>query len=97
MSGIENWNRIAYSTEPVNRVAAAEAVTALYGLATGTEPREIIWCASPAEAARLVALVAAGEERFGPSMRERLRTEPWQRARRELLDQLGRGAWSVAW
>ena len=90
----ENWSRVAYSTEPVNRTAAVNAVSALYEIATGSEPREILWCASPAEAARLVV---EGAERFGPSLREKLRTEPWQRARAELLDQLGREAWTAAW
>ena len=94
MSELPTWNQIAYSTEPVDREAAAEAVRALYKEAVGSEPREIIWCASPAEGARLVA---AGDERLGASLREKLRTEPWQRARHELLDQLGRGAWSAAW
>jgi hypothetical protein len=94
MSDLDTWNQIAYSTAPVNRRAAADAVTALYEVATGSEPREIIWCASPAEAARLVA---AGDERFGASLRERLRTEPWRRARAELIDQVGREAWLAAW
>lgn len=88
------WSRIAFSAEPVNRAAAVNAVTALYEIATGSEPREIIWCASPAEAARLVS---AGGERFGASLREKLRTEPWQRARAELMEQLGREAWTAAW
>lgn len=94
MSTLEAWNQIAYSTEPVNRVAAADAVTALYEIVTGEAPREIVWCASPAETARLIA---PGEERYGASLRERLRTEPWQRARAELLEQLGREEWSAAW
>ena len=93
-TGIEKWTGIAYSTEPVNRTAAADAVCALYEVAVGREPREIIWCESPAEAARLVA---KGDERFGPSVREQVRTQPWHRARTELLEQLGREAWTSLW
>ena len=91
---IEKWTTIAYSTEPVDRDAAANAVNALYAAALGQEPREIIWCDSPAQAARLVAV---GAERFGRSVREQVRTEPWHRARTELREELGREAWAALW
>ena len=91
---VEKWTRIAYSTEPVNRASAANAVSTLYEIATGREPGEIIWCDSPAEATRLVA---EDVERFGPSLREQVRTQPWQRARTELMEQWGREAWTDAW
>jgi len=74
----------------VNRAAAANAVSTLYEIATGREPGEIVWCDSPAEAARLVA--AEDAERFGPSLREQVRTQPWQRARAELMEAWGREA-----
>ena len=93
-TAVESWTRIAYSTEPVNRAAAANAVSTLYEIAAGREPHEIIWCNSPAEAARLVAEDA---ERFGPSLREQVRTQPWQRARAELMEAWGREAWTNAW
>ena len=96
LDSIERWTRIAYSTEPVDRSAAADAVGALYEIATGQAPREMIWCDSPAEAARLVAQNEGGE-RFGRSLREQLRTQPWQSARTELLEQLGRAEWNKAW
>ena len=93
---VGKWTQIAYSTEPVNRSAAADAVCALYEKALAREPREIIWCESPA---RAVQLVAEGERsaHFGPSVREQLRTQPWHRARTELLEQVGREAWTALW
>jgi hypothetical protein len=92
----ERWTRIAYSTESVDHAEAAEAVRALYEIAADRAPREFIWRDSPAEAARLVAEQEGGE-RFGRSLREQLRTAPWQRARAELLEQLGREGWNEAW
>ena len=93
---VEKWTGFAYSTEPVNRSAAADVVSALYEAAVGREPREIIWCESPAQAARLVA-EGGGGERLGPSLREQMRTQPWHRARAELAEQLGREAWTSLW
>lgn len=93
---VEKWSEIAYSTEPVNRSAAADAVCALYETALDQEPREIIWCESPARAVQLVA-EGEGSAHFGPSVREQLRTQPWHRARTELLEQLGREAWTSLW
>jgi hypothetical protein len=93
---VEKWTEIAYSTEPVNRAAAADAVSALYEIALGQEPHEIIWCESPTQAAQLVA-EGEGSAHFGPSVRERVRTQPWHRARTELLEQLGREAWTSRW
>jgi hypothetical protein len=95
-SAAERWTRIAYSTAPVDRAEAAKAVSALYEIATGRAPRAFVWCDSPAEAARLVAWDEGGE-RFGGSLREQIRTQPWQRARAELLEQLGREGWNEAW
>jgi hypothetical protein len=91
---VRRWIRIAYSTEPVDRAAAEAAVGSLYELALGWAPREIIWCESPARAARLVAV---GEEHFGPSVREQVRTQPWHRARAELLRRSGRETWASRW
>jgi hypothetical protein len=80
------WRRIAFSTEPIAHEAAVRAVDALYTLATGSGAPEIIWCASPAEAARLVV---GQRDRLGESLRERMRTQPWERARGALFDRLG--------
>lgn len=86
------WAERAFATGPVDRVAAAQAVRGLYRVA-GCEEPEIRWCASPAEAARLVAEEQAG---FGPSLRERIRTEPWREARAALLARLGHREFAVA-
>lgn len=82
-----DWPRVAYATAPVDREAAAAAVAELYRLSGAEHAPEIVWCASPAEAARLVVW---RREAFGPSLREKLRTEPWHQAREELLTRLGR-------
>lgn len=93
MEATEKWRRVAYSTEPVDRSAVETALAAVYELA-GSDLREIVWCASPLEAARLVA---AERERFGMSLRDRVRTDPWNRARSQLLAQLGREVWTDVW
>jgi hypothetical protein len=80
------WRRIAFSTEPIVHEAAVRAVNALYALATGAAAPEIIWCASPAEAARVVV---DRRDRLGESLRERMRTQPWESARGALFERLG--------
>lgn len=95
---IEEWSRVGLSTEPVDRAAAEAAVGALYTLSGAPAPREIIWCRSPVEAARIVADAGADAgERFGASLRERLRTGPWERGRAELQSLLGREGFAQAW
>jgi hypothetical protein len=105
---VGKWSRAGLSTEPVDRAAAEEAVGALYALSGVPAPREFIWCRSPAEAARLLADARATgttetgtgtdpDERFGASLRARLRTDPWERARSALHSLLGREGFAQAW
>lgn len=95
---LEKWSRINVSTEPVDRAAAEAAVAELYGLAGLEVPRRFVWCASPLEAARLVAHASAGEaDGFGESLRQELRNGPWQRARAAVLAKLGPAAWTQVW
>jgi len=94
----EKWSRAGLSTEPVDREAAETAVVALYALAGAEAPGEFVWCRSPAEAARLVAEAGADPAgRFGPSLREEVRSGPWLRARSELQSLLGVEAFARAW
>lgn len=95
---VEKWSRVGRSTRPVDREAAETLVVALYALAGAEPPEEIIWCRSPAEAARLVADAGPHPaERLGPSLREHLRTGPWGRARAELQARLGVEAFAQVW
>lgn len=95
---LEKWSRINVSTEPVDRAAAEAAVTELYDLAGRTPPQRFVWCASPLEAARLVANASESEaDGFGESLRQELRNGPWQRARAEVLAKLGPAAWTQVW
>src|SRR5690348_11337775 len=96
---VEKWSRISASTEAVDRSAAEAAVAELYSRGGVAPPRRFIWCASPLEAARLVAGTGADADaraaeagQFGESLRDELRSAPWQRARAELLARLGRAA-----
>lgn len=95
---LEKWSQISLRTEPVDRAAAEAAVAELYILAGFAPPQRFVWCASPLEAARLITEASAGEAgRLGESLRQELRNGPWQRARAEVLAQLGAQAWTRAW
>jgi hypothetical protein len=91
----ETWRATALSTEAVDREAAAEAVLRLYSEALpGSTPPEVIWCRSPLEAAKLVA---AGPERFGAPVRDRIRDLTWSRGRSELAERLGPREFGRVW
>lgn len=96
---VEKWSRISLNTEPVDRAAAEAAVAELYRLGGFEAPGRFVWCASPLEAARLIVSgEIEGVERLGDSLREELRNGPWQRARAQLLGQLGQAsAWAQVW
>jgi hypothetical protein len=94
---VEKWARVGVSTEPVDREAVEAAVGALYVLGGAEPPQEVIWCRSPVEAARLVANAVPDTDPFGASVREELRTGPWERARAELQTLLGWETYLHAW
>jgi len=95
---VEKWSQVGLSTEPVDKEAAEEAVGALYTLSGARPPRGVIWCHSPAAAAHLIADAGEdAEERFGASLREQVRTGPWERGRAELSALLGRETFADAW
>jgi hypothetical protein len=91
----EAWRATALSTEAVDRDAAAEAVLGLYAeMLPGSTPPEVIWCRSPLEAAKLVA---AGSERFGAPVRDRLRDLTWSQGRADLAERLGPREYGRVW
>ncbi|WP_211244187.1 DUF6745 domain-containing protein [Actinospica robiniae] len=95
---LEKWSRISLCVEPVDRAAAEAAVAELYILAGFAPPQHFVWCASPLEGARLITGASAEEAgRFGESLRQELRNGPWQRARADVLTQLGAQGWTQAW
>ncbi|GIH22760.1 hypothetical protein Aph01nite_10700 [Acrocarpospora phusangensis] len=66
---VTRWELTAYATGPANRPAAEEGVRAAYRQAGLPEPEQIIWFASPAQAA-VAATVLAGDPETRAEARE---------------------------
>ncbi|GII84752.1 hypothetical protein Ssi03_27420 [Sphaerisporangium siamense] len=56
------WDLAAHATGPADRSAAEEGVRAAYHAAGLREPRQIIWFASPAQAATAAVVLSGGAE-----------------------------------
>ncbi|MGW4893685.1 DUF6745 domain-containing protein [Kitasatospora sp. NPDC004240] len=88
------WRASAAATGPADRAAVERAVRAAYRAAGLAEPETVRWCDSPLQAAEAaLELRAAG----AVSVREAVRTGPWERARRGAVERLGGQAWSPLW
>ncbi|GAA0982509.1 hypothetical protein GCM10009555_052550 [Acrocarpospora macrocephala] len=66
---VDQWDLAAHATGPANRAAAEEGVRAAYRDAGLPEPEQIIWFASPAQAA-VAAVVLAGDTAARSTLRE---------------------------
>ena len=82
----EEWRAIALSTAPIDHAAAEAAITALYAATLLDPAPEIIWCASPLAAAKLIA---SEPERFADPVRDQIRDATWTADRAQLVEQLG--------
>lgn len=88
------WRAAAAATGPGDRAAAEHAVRAAYRAAGLPEPAAVRWFDSPLAATEAaLELRAAGAE----SVREAVRTRPWERARRGAVEQLGTAGWAGHW
>ncbi|WP_234322640.1 DUF6745 domain-containing protein [Streptomyces sp. NRRL S-350] len=88
------WRAAAAAVGPGDRVAAERAVRAAYRMAGLPEPGEVRWFGSPLAAAEAaMELRAAGAE----SVREAVRTRPWEEARRRAVEQVGASGWAAHW
>lgn len=88
------WRATASATGPGDRAAAELAVRAAYREAGLPEPAEVRWHGSPLAAAEAaLELRAAG----AVSVREAVRTRPWEAARRRAVEEVGQAGWSAHW
>lgn len=90
------WRAVAAATGPADRTAAEEGVRLAYRLAGLPEPERVVWAGSPREGAALAARLTA-EGTAGPSVRDAVRTRPWDTARTRVLDRLGPAGWAGHW
>ncbi|MFE6051290.1 DUF6745 domain-containing protein [Kitasatospora sp. NPDC056446] len=88
------WRAAAAATGPGDRAAAERAVRAAYRAAGLPGPAAIRWFDSPLAATEAaLELRAAGAD----SVREAVRTGPWEQARRGAVEQVGPAGWSAHW
>jgi hypothetical protein len=90
----ERWLATGLCCQPADRAAAESGVAAAYAAAGLPAPARVVWCDSPAAGAVAVARLRSGADPAGDpgaSLRPRLRTGPWARARAALLAELGGG------
>ncbi|MFJ3922053.1 DUF6745 domain-containing protein [Streptomyces sp. NPDC090022] len=93
MEQLAKWRAVATATGPADRAAAEDGVRRAYRAAGLAQPRQIVWAASPRAA---VEAVRADTGR-GRSVREEIRTRPWERARRAAHDLLGPQGYGALW
>ncbi|MEV5572874.1 DUF6745 domain-containing protein [Spirillospora sp. NPDC052269] len=106
-----SWEATAFATGPGDRAQAEAGVTAAYTAAGLDAPERFLWVDSPAQGA-LVAAVLAGHadvlreagldvpnvlEDAGASVRETVRTRPWETARTTAYERLGPQEWARSW
>ncbi|WP_405011586.1 DUF6745 domain-containing protein [Kitasatospora sp. NBC_01539] len=88
------WRAVAAATGPADRTRTERAVRAAYRAAGLAEPGLVRWYGSPLEAARAALhLHAEG----AVSVRDAVRTRPWEQARTALHGRIGAQGWAGLW
>ncbi len=88
------WRATAAATGPADRAAVERAVRAAYRAAGLAEPTGIRWFGSPLAAAEAaLELRAAG----AVTVRETVRTLPWDAVRRQAVERAGTVGWAPLW
>ncbi|MQY08288.1 DUF6745 domain-containing protein [Actinomadura macrotermitis] len=87
------WQETAFATGPADRPRAEAGITAAYAAAGLPAPGRFVWVSSPAEGARAAAALTDA----GGSVRDAVRTRPWERARAAAAAELGPSGWAAAW
>ncbi|WTG93514.1 hypothetical protein OH807_04035 [Kitasatospora sp. NBC_01560] len=88
------WRARAAATGPADRAGVERAVRAAYGAAGLAGPARVRWFGSPLAAAEAaLELRAAG----AVSVREAVRTAPWEAARRAAVERVGAAGWAPLW
>jgi len=88
------WRAVAAATGPADRPAVERAVRAAYRAAGLAEPERVLWFDSPLAALEAVRSPAEG---YGASVRDAVRTVPWERARQRVHAGLGPAGWAGLW
>lgn len=88
------WRSVAAATGPGDRAAAERAVRAAYRAAGLPEPAAVRWFGSPLAAAEAALELRAGG---AVSVREEVRTRPWEAARRQAVERVGAAGWAAHW
>ncbi|RAY10973.1 hypothetical protein DPM19_33115 [Actinomadura craniellae] len=106
------WSATAFATGPADRARAEAGVRAAYAAAGLAAPERIVWVPSPAQGAVAAALLGGGApeavralpgaglvtpEETGASVRDAVRTRPWEAARAAAYARLGPREWARAW
>ncbi|GAA4792903.1 hypothetical protein GCM10023329_51370 [Streptomyces sanyensis] len=84
---------VGAATGPADREAAEAGVRLAYRSAGLPGPRRVLWAGSPRAA---VALLRAGGG-FGRSVREEVRTRPWEAERARVHRELGAAGYAALW
>ncbi|MFI6511772.1 DUF6745 domain-containing protein [Streptosporangium sp. NPDC050855] len=87
-----SWEEVAFRQGPAERPAAEEGVRLAYRIGGLPEPEKIIWVDSPVAGARAIVTLGAGR-----TVRDAVRTRPWEQTRAEVHSALGTTAWPLAW
>ncbi|MFB7383396.1 DUF6745 domain-containing protein [Kitasatospora purpeofusca] len=88
------WRATAAATGPADRAGVERAVRAAYRAAGLAEPADIRWFGSPLAAAEAaLELRAAGAS----TVREAVRTLPWEAVRRQAVERTGAVGWPPLW
>ncbi|MFC4912632.1 DUF6745 domain-containing protein [Actinomadura gamaensis] len=105
------WESAAFATGPGDRARAEAGITAAYVAAGLAAPERFLWVDSPAQGA-LAAAVIAGHAQVlrdagldvpdvpsdaGASVRDAVRTRPWEAARTAAYERLGNREWARSW
>ncbi|MFJ1704283.1 DUF6745 domain-containing protein [Kitasatospora sp. NPDC088346] len=109
---VARWRGVAAGTGRSDRPAVERAVGAAYRAAGLAEPSAVVWFGSPLEAV-LAALALRGTTPEGlptaparalpggaggaVSVREAVRTRPWEAARQRVHSELGAAGWAELW
>ncbi|MFC5899422.1 DUF6745 domain-containing protein [Streptomyces zhihengii] len=88
-----DWRGVVAATGPADRAAAEAGVRLAYRAAGLPEPGRVLWAASPRAA---VALLLGGEV-TGRSVREQVRTRPWESERARVHAESGPGGYAALW
>ncbi|MFJ5122510.1 DUF6745 domain-containing protein [Kitasatospora sp. NPDC088548] len=88
------WRASAAATGPADRAGVERALRAAYRAAGLAEPAVVRWFGSPRAAAEAALELRAGG---AVSVREAVRTRPWEEARRRAVERVGPAGWAPLW